>query len=222
MSQGGTMGRFGFGLIILGFALAPLAAHGQTPVAVVEVADDARTDIMLMDILNQGKVIQLKSAEVLELGYMTSCMHEIITGGKVTIGEEQSKVQGGKVKRQDVDCDGGTLVATKGQKREAGAAVFRTGAKTKKLPKPDRTIYGLSPILRLSHPAPNLLVHRLDKKAADQTIKTSGPVVDFRKAKIVLTAGGLYRIEGSGRRVIVRVSAMAEKGVSVIARFVPF
>ncbi len=46
------------------------------------------------------------------LGYLRSCLRETITGGKVTVGLEQSKVAGAKLVRERIECDGTKLLLT--------------------------------------------------------------------------------------------------------------
>jgi hypothetical protein len=41
---------------------------------------------------------------------MSSCVRETISGGTVTVGTEQSGVEGGRVFRSNVACDSGNLV----------------------------------------------------------------------------------------------------------------
>jgi len=90
-------------------------ALAQTPVALVEDVRGNPAGIEIMDYVATGKVIKLSSRDSIVLGYLTSCWHETITGGIVTVGSEQSDVQGGKVARRKVKCDGGRVALTAGQ-----------------------------------------------------------------------------------------------------------
>src|SRR5512147_2909567 len=88
-------------------ALAGMAsAHAQALTAIVESVSPPRDDVRSFDLLPEGTVIELKPGETLVLGYMDSCAHEEISGGKVTVGAGQSNVEGGDVKRTTVPCNG--------------------------------------------------------------------------------------------------------------------
>ena len=75
-----------------------------------------------------GKVIRLRPKESIVLGYLRSCWHETITGGTVIVGAEQSDVQGGKVVRRKVMCDGGKIALTPGRRTRAPDRVFGSRA----------------------------------------------------------------------------------------------
>ena len=110
----------GSGLVTgaLALALAPaVAAQGLS--AIVESVSPAREDVRAFDILAEGTVIELKPGGKLVLGYMESCAHEEITGGKVTIGAAESKVEGGTVEHQpaEIRCVFGRTVLKKGLHR---------------------------------------------------------------------------------------------------------
>ncbi len=89
--------------IILGAAaMAALwigSAGAQTPVAVVEDVTGNPAGIEFMDYVSAGKVIRLGPKDAVVLGYMKSCWRETITGGTVTVGEEQSTVVDGRIQR---------------------------------------------------------------------------------------------------------------------------
>ena len=89
----------------------PAAAQQSLPAAVVEDAPDDLS-VMAFDYLWQGDVITLGGGQELVLGYLGSCMRETVVGGKVEIGKDASRVEGGSVVREAVECDGGS------QKRE--------------------------------------------------------------------------------------------------------
>src|SRR5215216_2982001 len=79
------------------------------PTALVEDVKSATAEIEFMDYVGSGQVITLAPGDVLVLSYLKSCAHETITGGTVTVGAERSDVQGGKIVRAKVPCDGGKM-----------------------------------------------------------------------------------------------------------------
>lgn len=199
------------------------AAAAAEPSALVEDISSDRTDVQLMDYLEPGQVIELGTDETLVLGYLFSCIQETITGGQVTIGEDRSAVQGGSVESMEVDCDGGPVVGSVGgAEEEAGAATFRVAGGSE-LPTPDRLIFGLSPIVKLSKQASTLVIRRLDKEEPVRNVAAAGAVVDLFKEGISLDAGGTYTVEADDRTIVFRVSSFAEPGeVAAVGRLLPF
>ena len=82
------------------FAASSLA---QPVSAIVEDIQPPSAGISQYDYVTLGRVINLGSDGSLTLGYLVSCERERIEGGLVTIGREESIVQGGvKAKRNVV------------------------------------------------------------------------------------------------------------------------
>lgn len=216
------MRRFKYAFIAgaaLSLGISPAMAE---PSALVEDITTDREDVQLMDYLEPGMVIELAPNETLTVGYLLSCVQETITGGQVTIGEDESVVSGGTVDTTEVDCDGGPIVAAVGGAEvEAGAAAFRSGA-AKELPLPDRIIFGLSPIVKLSKNAPSLTLTRLDEEEGEKAISTSSRIVDFEKLGLILAHGGTYTLTAGKVGMVFKVSRLAEEsGVPPVARLLP-
>lgn len=208
--------------LLLGFAgiLAAGAAHAE-PSALVEDITSSRDDVQLMDYLEPGQTIKLSADETIVIGYLLSCVQETITGGTVTIGQDESKVAGGKKESAYVDCDGGPVVAQVGAEQEAGAAAFRNTSADEL--QAERILFGVSPLVKLSQPTTELEVSRLDTEEAIHRISVNGSVVDFAKAKISLTPGGTYKAKSGDREVIFKISRLADESVtSPLARLLPF
>src|SRR6201997_1429896 len=93
------------GLIIATKALAHLPAP-LIPTALVEDVKSTTAEVEFMDYVGAGQVIKLRPSDVLVLSYLKSCEHETIVGGTVTVGSDHSDVDGGKVARTKVACDG--------------------------------------------------------------------------------------------------------------------
>ena len=207
---------------ILGFAgiLAAGAAQAE-PSALVEDISSDRDDVQLMDYLEPGQTIELSGDETIVIGYLLSCVQETITGGTVTVGEDESTVSGGKKDTAYVDCDGGPVVAQVGAEQEAGAAAFRKVSDDDL--KAERILFGLSPIVKLSQPAAELEFSRLDTTEVIQRVSANGPVVDLAEAKIVLSPGGTYKVKAGEREMVFKISRLAEDGAaSPLTRLLPF
>ena len=204
---------------ILGFAgiLAAGVAHAE-PSALVEDISSERDDVQLMDYLEPGQTIKLAADETIVIGYLLSCVQETITGGTVTVGEDESTISGGKKETAYVDCDGGPVVAQVGAEQEAGAAAIRGAGDVEA----ERILFGVSPIVKLTQGASELEVSRLDESEEIRRISVNGGIVDFAAAKIELTPGGTYRIKAGDKELVFKVSRLAEgTNASRLARFLP-
>lgn len=202
--------------------LAPLAAHAQ--VALVEGINSKTAGVEFMDYVPAGREIRLGKQETLSLGYLKSCWHETITGGIVTVGNEQSDVQSGKVERSRVDCDGGKLMLTAQQAgQSAGMVVRDLKPRPQITPEPQITIYGVSPVVEIKGGGP-LLIERIDQPgerhevtiAAPQLVK--GAFYDLARTNSQLTPGGTYRASAGTRQIVFKVDANAKPGTPIIGR----
>ncbi len=216
------------GTVTAVLALAGVAA-AQVPVAVVEDVTGTPAGVEFMDYVSAGKVIRLAPAEVIVLGYMKSCWRETITGGTVTVGEEQSTVADGRVRREKVGCDGGKMQLTQQQASKSGAMVFRAppkpapGAAT-----PQLTLYGLSPVVEVKGGG-TLVIERLDEPGERHEVAIAGQQLlrgsfyDFAKAEKSLAAGGLYRASVGPQQIVFKVDPYARPGQApVVGRLLRF
>jgi hypothetical protein len=118
------------GLGLSGLAPAPQAL-AESLSAIVESIEPPRGDVRSLDLLAAGTVIELQAGDKLVLGYLLSCTRETITGGKVTIGSDQSKVEGGQVERGKISCDGTVDADSAAGSNEAAVVAIRSlGAET--------------------------------------------------------------------------------------------
>ena len=103
-------------------AAGPVAA--QAPVALVEDVQGKPDGVAFMDYVTMGHVIKLGPQDTIVLGYLKSCWRETITGATVTVGFDQSRVQGGNVNREKVACDAGRMQLTAQTASKGGAMCF--------------------------------------------------------------------------------------------------
>ncbi|MFP6759036.1 MAG: hypothetical protein VCC99_12580 [Alphaproteobacteria bacterium] len=194
------------------------------PVALVEDLSAERPNLQFMDFLEEGRVIALATRERIVLGYMAACLRETIIGGTITVGSEESFVEGGTIEREEIDCDGGALRLTTAQAQEAGATVFRTKKKgdAKVLPRAQRVLYGVSPMLLLPKGPAKVTITRLDATAKPLTILVENRRHDLAKDGVALAKGGLYAAETGEHRVVFKISAIADSGASILGRLLAF
>jgi hypothetical protein len=79
-----------------------------------------------MDFISAGQRIPLGKEGQLVLSYFSSCRVETIKGGTVTIGQSESRVDGGTLRAQNRPCDPKKF-AVSTSLGEAGAAMTRLG-----------------------------------------------------------------------------------------------
>jgi len=202
-------------------AFAASAARAEQPVALVEDVTGPAPGIEPMDYLSSGHIVRLGKDSVLVLGYLKSCLRETITGGEVTVGENQSAVSGGKVVRRKVECDGGRMRLTREQAGASGVVAFRVPGGP--LPVPQVTLYGTAPAFDM--PAGRLTVERLDATADAIRLEVTeeslsrGRIYDFAAHHRTLAPGGLYRASLGDRSVVFRIDPTAKPGrIALISR----
>jgi hypothetical protein len=187
------------------------------PAAIVEEIIAAKPSLGIMDYVEPGDSIALKTDERLVLGYFRSCVQETIVGGTVTIGASESAVVGGTVTRRKVQCDGGGVRLTDKQAKTSGVVAFRAGAPaaSKAPAQPEIKLYGLSPILHTTA-AGKVTIIRVDKPATIVEVIARAGATDLAKRDIALEPGAVYRAEFvSGqetRSVVFATDAFAEPG----------
>jgi hypothetical protein len=215
-------------MLLKAAASVALAAAPHAPVALIEDIVGSPSGVQSMDYAEPGKIINLGRQDTVVIGYMKSCWHETITGGTVTVGTVQSDVQGGHVERSQTTCDGGKMMLTAQLANQSAGAAFRAGP-FKNLqgpPRPEFTLYGLSPIIEVK-PSGTLLVERLDQPGERHEITlapvwlTHGAFLDLAKAGVVLTAGGIYKAKAGEQEMVFKIDPAATSGaVPVISRLI--
>jgi hypothetical protein len=168
-----------------------------------------------MDYLYEGQALSLKSGQVLVLGYLQSCLQEIITGGTIIIGRERSAVTAGIVERRKVECDGNRLTLTAEEAATSGAMVYRD------LLKPQLILYATSPAVIVPTPG---MVHfqRIDKPAPAIDIEMTGTRADLAQQGIQLTPGAVYRATASGRTILFKIDSWAGGKAPILSRLLAF
>jgi hypothetical protein len=208
-----------FAILLQAAGMLVSAAVAQTPAAIVEEVGGV-AGVQFMDYVEPGRVIRLGGHDRIVLGYLKSCWREIITGGIVTVGAEQSEVAGGEVVRAKIACEGGKMMLSAELAGKSGAMVFRqvpTRQSAAAIPHPQFTLYGLSPVFEM-RPGGTLVVERLDQPGerhefavTDQQL-VRGAFLDFAKVGVALAAGGIYRAKSAGQEIVFKIDPDAKPG----------
>ncbi len=208
----------------IGLIYSP-GAIAEVPSAIVEDVNASGAGVAFMDYVEAGRVIRLGASGTLTLGYLRSCLRETITGGTVTVGSERSVVAGGSVVRERVECDGGSLELTTEQAGKSAVLVLRKlpASAAGAMPQPALTIYGASPVIKLTGGGGHVAIERLDRPTEDLEIAVAGGLADLSAMGQSLKPGGLYRARAGEAEIVFKVDAFARPGKGpIIGRLIAF
>ncbi|HUI97150.1 MAG TPA: hypothetical protein VLX44_15445 [Xanthobacteraceae bacterium] len=207
------------GLAALPLFTIEVFAHGPAPLlptALVEDVKSATAGIEFMDYVGSGQVIALAPGDVLVLSYLTSCEHETITGGTVTVGLVRSEVADGRVVRAKVPCNGGEMKLSAAQASQSAATAFRVQSADIR-PK----LFARTPVVALpkdlARDDRTLRIVRTDRRgerhevAIDDAVAAAG-FYDLAKARLSLTRGAIYQASIGGHTLVFQVDAKATSG----------
>ncbi len=210
------------------------APRPLVPTALVEDVKSASARVEFMDYVGNGQVIELEPSDVLVLSYLKSCEHETITGGTVRVGLEKSDVQGGKVSRGKVPCNGGNMKLSSQEANATGASSFRLQNASF-----EPTVYALPPVVEIPRMRPGesrtLIIERAKRPNErfaidiDESLASGGlydlAKSDARLSDTQLQRGALYTATFATHKVTFKVDARAKTGnapiVSRLLRFPP-
>jgi hypothetical protein len=197
------------------------------PTALVEDVKSTSADVEFMDYVGNGQVIKLEPNDVLVLSYLKSCEHESITGGTVRIGADKSSVEGGKIVRSKVACNGGNMKLSSEQANASGASSFRLQNAALK-----QTTYALPPIIQVpklrAGDGRTLAVERVNRASErfvaelDESLANGG-FYDLGKTDMRLERGATYNVTLGSRKLVFQVDAKASAGnAPVVSRLLRF
>lgn len=236
-----TSNALNAGVLAAVLAAAPAASNHALarapappiPTALVEDVKSTSAGIEFMDYVGTGQVIKLEPGDVLVLSYLRSCEHETITGGTVHIGPNKSDVEGGKVTRAKVPCNGGNMKLSSAQANASGASSFRVQDAGLEL-----TLYALPPVFEIpklrTGDSRTLVIERTNRPSERIAIEideflANGGFYDLGKtggkADTRLRPGARYTATLASHTLIFRVGAKIMTGkapvVSRLLRFPP-
>lgn len=220
---GGARLLFAIG-VLLSAAFAglggPNSARAQSPAAIVEEIDSQSMALRPLEFLSPGREIQLLAGEVLVLGYLLSCLHETITGGRVTVGETESHVSGGLVVREVVECHGGRADLSVQEASKSGGMPVRAGADGEDQPE---LVYSTMPVFVFPEQTDRLVITPQDSGSDRAAYAVHGRGLDLADLNVRLSPGKLYqaRVGGEVRLFKVAPSAQARKD-KIVGRLVRF
>jgi hypothetical protein len=210
------MGIIRLSAFLVGTWALASSASAQAPVAIVEEVSGNPPGVEFMDYVETGKVIQLDPQDTIVLSYLHSCVREVIRGGAVKVGVDQSETLSGIVERTKVDCEAGKMLRAIGQTNDSALIIRGQRPRIiKPAPAPEFTIYGLSPIFDLKGGG-KLIVARLDRRGEyfavpiDPKQLVRGAFLDFAADGKSLTAGGVYGVRWGGRLTVFKVDPNAK------------
>jgi hypothetical protein len=198
------------------------------PTALVEDVKGATAEVEFMDYVGSGQVIKLAPGDVVVLSYLKSCEHETITGGIVTVGAERSDVQGGRIVRAKVPCDGGKMRLSAEQASASAASAFRLQSADIQ-----PRLYARTPVIQLPRTLAGedrtLLIRRTDRRKIERhEIKLSDSIVaagfyDLANSEVSLVRGAIYDARIGRHTMTFQVDAKAKSGPApVVSRLLRF
>jgi|TARA_B100000315_G_C14487593_1_gene545933 hypothetical protein len=203
------------------FAAAPAPLRAGELVAIVEQSEGNTGDVQLFDMLEAGRVITLGAGGRLVLGYLRSCWRETITGGEVTVGTEHGTVKRGRVYRELVECDGGSLILADALSDKSGAMVYRAPPGGDSEAPPQVILFSLTPAFHITGAAAQVTVERLDAEAPPLALALEGGMADLAATAHRLAPGGRYRASADQARVTFAIDRLAEaEGGPLIGRII--
>jgi hypothetical protein len=196
-------------------------AYAAPPIALVEDVDAKVPGIAMMDYLEQGRRLDLGSGGWIEIDYFSSCLHERIVGGVVTVGTEQSEVSEGTVERHPVQCDSAKIMLTDSQAERAAGFVQRGGAELKSriraMEKNQLVLHGASPLI-VGDGKNNVVITQFGDSHDRETLPlaSSGgrPFYDYASHGRSLDLGAVYIATSGERRVVFRIDREATQGAT--------
>ena len=205
-------------------------AYAAPPVALVEDVAPQVSGIALMDYLEQGRRLDLGADGWIEIDYFSSCLHERIVGGSITVGAERSDVSGGSVERRQVECDAGKIALTEAQTERSAGFVQRGGTELKNrihaMTEAQLVLHGASPLV-IGDGAHDVVIARFGN-SHDRVVlpvKSEGGrrVYDFATHDRSLAPGDVYVATCGDRQVTFRIDREAKPGQTpVLGRLVAF
>ncbi len=207
----------------IGLIYSP-GAIAAGPSAIVEDVNAPGAGVAFMDYVDPGRVIRLGAKGTVILGYLRSCLRETITGGTVTVGDEQSKGVGAKLVRERIECDGGKLLLTPEQAGKSIGTAFRLPpGGIPGLPQPQFTLYGTNPVISLTKRQGTVVIERLDRPGQTLTIPVKDRFVDLTAQNKSLKPGGIYQARAGGRAVVFKIDPFARPGKGpLVGRLIRF
>jgi hypothetical protein len=203
------------------------AAAPLVPTALVEEVKSASADIEFMDYVGAGQVIKLEPSDVLVLSYLKSCEHETITGGTVRVGSDKSDVDGGKIIRTKVPCNGGNMKLSRQQANASGASSYRLQNAHF-----EPTVYALPPVIQIpkmrAGDSRTLVIERTSRPSERFAVEideslANGGFYDLAKTDARLRRGALYTTTLGSRKFTFKVDAKAKTGTApVVSRLLRF
>lgn len=188
-------------------AISASAMAGGAPVAIVEEVSTGVTQVEPMDLLSEGDRIELKADQTVIIGYFSTCMREVVHGGKIVVGKAGSDVDGGEAVAKKMKCAAGTMDLTPAQLAQSAALAYRDPNSNDPL-QPQTTVDSTQPVII----APDLKEVVLEdlRRNEKRTLQLDADGIgDFAALGITLRPGGVYLVSGGKRALVFKVDGAA-------------
>src|SRR5262249_2413119 len=184
------------------------------PTALVEDVKSASADVEFMDYVGTGQVIKLEPSDVLVLSYLKSCEHETITGGTFRVGSDKSDVEGGRIVRTKVPCNGRHMKLTPHPDKPSAPSSCRLQNASF-----DPTVYALPPVIQIpkigAGESRTLVIERKNRPSERFAVEldaslANGGFYDLAKTDARLRRGGVFPPTPGSRPVVFQGETQAK------------
>jgi hypothetical protein len=196
-----------FAALCTGMLLAASASAQAPAVAILEEIAGAAGKHESFDELKAGERLELGASGRAVIGYLGSCTRETIEGGTAVIGQDQSKVEGGKVARETIPCEATQLVLSDEEAGQSATVVFR-GPPWEKWVR--QIVPSPSPVVLAG--GKTLKIKRLDEEETARTVSLTSGHADLAAESISLTPGGYYELTAGKKQMVIQIDPAAQSG----------
>ncbi|HJR20977.1 MAG TPA: hypothetical protein VJ822_05115 [Dongiaceae bacterium] len=194
--------------LICTVVLFPAGAAAQA-VAILEEIAGASGKHEAFDELKAGERLDLGANGRAVIGYLGSCARETIDGGTVTIGKNQSQIEGGKVARETIPCEATQLVLSEAEAGKSATVSMRPMPWDREL---RQIVPSLSPLIWVEAKG-QLAIKRLDtEEQQTQSLPIEDGKVDLTVHKIELVPNGYYELKAGEKRMVIKIHSNAQAG----------
>lgn len=192
---------------------ATASARADEPTAMVEQVTGGPNDLSTYDYLYPGRIINLGTDGSIDLIYFQTCLRERILGGKITVLQDRSSVQGSvRLMRSHAGCGQDDRRFRHDDRRTSAAMVFRGRASID-------VVGHLAPRFETADQVDWISVTELPSALEIFRLHRPNRIVDLNSLGLLLEPGGLYRVETGDSYVTFRVDpdAIERKGSKPIS-----
>jgi hypothetical protein len=204
----------------------PVMALADNTMVLVESVSSGVPGVTAMSYVNAGTEIELGHSGVIVLDHLAACSRETVTGGSLRVGAQGSQVNGGRIVRSQLGCDGQQLQLAASEST-GGGQVYRTFSGPLDPQTDMLDLRSTQPVI-LATQSGTLHITRIDQAASLITITVTAAsasqptAIDMSRLHLVLAPGAMYCISLGQQNIKFRVDPAATVAQQpLMARLLP-